>query len=98
MKSIIASIALTAFMVPVMAQDYGSTPDACSPVFAACEAQGYKKDMEAPAGKKVWADCAGPVMAGKPVAGLKLDGKIADRCFKFKTAKTQFEKDWNAKN
>ncbi|MBI2727004.1 MAG: hypothetical protein HYX42_12230 [Polaromonas sp.] len=98
MKSIIASAALIAAMSPAFAQMYNSAPDPCTPVFAACEAAGYSKDETAPAGKKIFAECGGPLMHGKKVEGVKVDAKVAARCTRFKADKDKFEKKWQLTN
>ncbi|MDB5965237.1 MAG: hypothetical protein JWQ72_1737 [Polaromonas sp.] len=98
MKSTLAAITLALALSPAFAQMYNAAPDPCSPVFAACEAAGYAKDDGAPAGKKIFADCGGPLMHGKAVAGVKVEKKVAARCTRFKADKDKFEKKWQLTN
>ena len=98
MKSGIAAVTLVMALSPAFAQLYNAAPDPCSPVFAACEAAGYTRDEGAAAGKKVFADCGGPLMHGKKVEGVKVDAKVAARCTRFKADKDKFEKKWQLTN
>ncbi len=98
MKSIFAAIVLTLGISSVFAQMMDRAPDPCTPVFQACEAAGFSKDDSAPAGKKIYAQCGGPMMAGKKIEGVKVDAKVAARCVRFKADKDKFEKKWQLTN
>lgn len=97
MKLLTALVALAAALSPVLGHAY-DTPDPCAPVFIACEAAGFSQAKDAPAGKKVWQDCAGPLLEGKAVASVKLDAKAGPYCKKYKIAKDAFQADWMGKN
>jgi hypothetical protein len=86
------SFAHTAF-----ADDY----DACKPVFEACAAQGYVKDDTAPVGKKIWLNCAGPILnQKKSVDKVDLDpsGWDAKNCRDYREAKAKFDAAWASKH
>ena len=97
MKLLIALAAFTAALSPALSHAY-ETPDPCAPVFIACEAAGFSQAKDAPAGKKVWQDCATPLLEGKAVASVKLDAKAGPYCKKYKIAKDAFQADWMSKN
>jgi hypothetical protein len=89
----------TLALTTLSAQAQMEHPDACTPVFKACAAQGFMRDEQATPGKKMWGDCAHPIIfENKSVAGVAVDAKVAAKCKKYKIAKDQFEKDWNQKH
>jgi hypothetical protein len=97
MKSFILLFTLTAALAPQFSQ--AEEQDACAPVFKACEAQGFTKDEAAAAGKKIWADCANPIIfQGKMVPTVEVTAKVAKKCKMYKVAKDEFTKNWNEKH
>jgi len=91
-------IIVSALTMPLFAQAEGA--DICKPVFEACAAQGYSKDETAPAGKKIWLNCANVIInQKKAVAKVDMDPNSFDakNCHDFREARDQFEADW-AKN
>jgi len=75
----------------------GDQNDACSPVFKACAAQGFVKDEKAPAGKKIYLNCADIILnQKKAVATVDIDptGFDANNCRDYRKAKEKFDADW----
>lgn len=75
--------------------------DPCAPVFMACSAQGFEKDDNAPAGKKIWLDCASQLLINKKsVAKVNIDPKGSDvaYCNKYREAKAKFDADFVKNN
>jgi hypothetical protein len=78
----------------------GDEGDICGPVFKACAAQGFAKDDTAPAGKKIWLNCADPILnQKKSVDKVDIDPKgfDASNCRDYRKAKEKFDANW-AKN
>ena len=76
----------------------GQHIDPGTPFFTACDSAGYAKDDGAPAGKKIFTNCGGPMLRDKKVEGVKVDAKVVAGCSKFKTTKDKFEKQWQITN
>ena len=87
---LLTTLAACAALSPILGHAY-DTPDPCAPVFMACEAAGFSQAKDAPAGKKLWQDCASPLLEGKAVASIKLDAKAGPYCKKYKMAKDAFQ-------
>lgn len=88
-------VLLCSLAVPFFAQAEDNDP--CGPVFKACAAQGFEKDETSPAGKKIWLNCADPIVnGGKKVAKVDMDPKSWDakNCHDFREARAKFETDW----
>ena len=91
---IFASLCLGALAGSAHADDEN---DPCVPVFKACAAQGYMKDEKAPAGKKIYLNCADVIMnQKKAVDKVDIDpnGFDANNCRDYRKARTQFTADW----
>ena len=97
MKTLFSLAAIALAIAPALSHAYDQ-PDPCAPVFIACEGAGFSQAKDAAVGKRVWADCAVPLLDGKPVASVKLDAKTGPYCKKYKAAKDVFQADWMSKN
>ncbi len=100
MKTLFTGLILSALLTPfasVHAEDY----DACKQVFVACAAQGFTKDETAPAGKKIWLNCANPILnEKKAVEKVDIDPKgfDANNCRDYRKAKEKFDVEWAKKH
>jgi hypothetical protein len=99
MKKIAQLAILLSFASPLVAQAHEDY-DFCKTVFAGCSAQGYSKDEVAPAGKKIWLDCANLILSGKKVAKVDVDPNSFDakNCRDYRDAKEKFDADWSKKH
>jgi hypothetical protein len=99
MKSLMLAAVLSVFILPLAVQ--AEDNDACKPVFEACAAQGYAKDETAPAGKKIWLNCANEIL-NKNKAVEKVDiapnSFDANNCRDYRVAKDKFDQEWAKKH
>lgn len=99
MKVFAALLVVTSFAAPAFAEM--NSEDACTPVFAACAAKGYTKDDVAAPGKKIWLNCAEPILEEKKaVADVDVDPASweANNCRDYRKAKDKFDADWAKKH
>lgn len=96
MKLLAHLAVISSFALPLMAHAQRDL-DACKPVFEACAAQGFTKDDTAPAGKKIWANCANVIIAQKkavPTVAIDPNGADAKYCREYKEAKEKFDAEF----
>ena len=75
--------------------------DPCTPIYEACMAKGFVRDEAAPAGKKIYLDCAVVLIDQKkvvPTMDLKPDSWEVNNCRNYKVAKKKFDADWMTKH
>jgi hypothetical protein len=92
----ILSVLALPFIAQVRADD---SDDACKPLFEACAAQGYAKDEISPVGKKIWLNCASPILnQKKAVDKVDIDptGFDATNCRDYRAARAKFDAHWAA--
>ena len=80
---------------------HAEEPDACAPVFEACAQQGFVKDETAPAGKKIWLDCANMIINHKKAVEKVSVGPNsfeAKNCAAYRVARAKFDAEWAKKH
>jgi hypothetical protein len=95
-NQIVIALTLSLYALPIAAHA-GDRNDACGPVFEACAAQGYFKDEKAPVGKKIYLNCASPILnQNKAVDKVDIDpnGFDANNCRDYRKAKDKFDASW----
>jgi hypothetical protein len=100
MNLIKLSMLFTLIAAPVLSRA-GDENDICAPVFKACAEQGFAKDDTAPAGKKIWLNCADVILnRKKAVQTVDVDpnGFDASNCRDYRKAKDKFDAEWVAKH
>jgi hypothetical protein len=82
------------FSLVVLADDTQENP--CTPIFLACEDQGYTYDKVASPGLKLWADCANLIInKNEPVRGMgPVDPLRLKACQNYEHARDHYEKNW----
>src|ERR1019366_9393312 len=77
------SIAMSSFAFANNKAEMKNNP--CSPLFEACEANGYSKDGLA--GKDIWDDCKKPLLDGITIANVTVNQADIAKCKSFKQDK-----------
>ena len=75
--------------------------DPCTPIYEACAAKGFVKDDAAPAGKKIYSDCAVVLIDQKktvPTMDLKPNSWEVQNCRNYKVARKKFDAEWMKKH
>ena len=75
--------------------------DPCTPIYEACVAKGFVRDDAAPAGKKIYLDCAVVLIDQKkavPTMDLKPNSWEVQNCRNYQVARKKFDADWMTKH
>ena len=75
--------------------------DPCTPIYEACAAKGFVRDDAAPAGKKIYLDCAAALIDQKkavPTMDLKPNSWEVENCRNYQVARKKFDAEWMKKH
>jgi hypothetical protein len=71
--------------------------DPCTLIYEACAAKGFVRDDAAPAGKKIYLDCAVVLIDQKkavPMMDLKPNSWEVENCRNYQVARKKFDDEW----
>jgi hypothetical protein len=85
----------------ILTTQAGADSDPCTPIYEACAAKGFVQDGAAPAGKKIYMDCAVVLIDQKkavPTMDLKPNSWEVQNCRNYQVARKKFDAEWTKKH